>query len=229
MHVPLCMDIVTVECASGTKLTFSLHRTCPDGDERLRISETSHFNFIHVLLYCLYFFFFSPHLVVPSMSSYLPCLLFYFVFISLEKSAFLVPCGQILVFLTQIGNIPRMDPSSAPFHFHYWACFVCYIIGNETVIKKKFPYCTCEYLWVKDVKKQRALYQHQRHRTHNLLAVGVQQNINHLPFIPLLMILFHHFIIEIWPFCPFQHKQPSSTSANLMIYRTKVEILPFYY
>lgn len=123
--------------------------------------------------YCIVCIFFFPHLVVPSMSSYLPRLLFYFVFISLEKSAFLVPCGQVLVFSTQIGNIPLMDPSSAPFHFHYWACFVCYIIGNETVIKKKFPYCTCEYLWVKDVKKQRALYQHQRHRTHNLVAAGV--------------------------------------------------------
>lgn len=88
--------------------------------------------------YCIVCIFFFPHLVVPPMSSYLPRLLFYFVFISLEKSAFLVPCGQFLVFSTQIGNIPLMDPSSAPFHFHYWACFVCYIIGNQTVIKKKF-------------------------------------------------------------------------------------------
>lgn len=66
----------------------------------------------------------SPHLVVPSTLSYLPCLLFFFLsFISL--GAFLLLCGQVLVFSTQIGNIPCMDPSSAPFHLHYWACFVC--------------------------------------------------------------------------------------------------------
>lgn len=51
MHVLLCTDIVTVECVDASwKLTFSLHRTCPDGDERLRISDASHFNFIYMLL-----------------------------------------------------------------------------------------------------------------------------------------------------------------------------------
>lgn len=90
MHVLLCTDIVTVECPRWNVLTcperwlsLSLHRTCPHGDERLRISEMLHFNFIHLLSYCLNFH--PPHLVVASTSSYFPRLLLLFVFISLGK------------------------------------------------------------------------------------------------------------------------------------------------
>lgn len=103
------------------KLSFSLHRSCPDGDERLRISKTSHFDFIHMLLNCLYF---SP-LILWSHPRHPICHVSccFLSFISL--CAFSVLCGQVLVFSTKIGNIPSMDPSSVPFHFHYWACFVC--------------------------------------------------------------------------------------------------------
>lgn len=106
-------------------LTFPPHRTRPDGDEWLRISEASQFNFISTLMYCLYFSssYSFIHVFLPPTSAV--AFFFSFVFISLEKRAFLGFVRSILISLTQT-NIPRAYPSSTPFHFNYWVCFVCY-------------------------------------------------------------------------------------------------------
>lgn len=151
------------------KLSFSLHRSCPDGDERLRISKTSHFDFIHVLLNCLYFF--PPsccgliHVILFATSLVAFCLLFYFVpfwSCAVKSSSSQLKLETFLVWILHLfHSIFTTEP------------VLCVnIIGNETVIKKKLPYCTPECLSVKDVKNQEPSTARDIEPTASLLLVS---------------------------------------------------------
>lgn len=183
-------------------LTFPPHRTRPDGDEWLRISEASQLNFISTLMYCLYFSSScgSIHVFLPPISAVFFLLSLFHLknvpFFGLVRSI-LISSTQTETFLMCILHPLHSILTTEP-------VLSVNIIGN--VNKHKFPYCTCECPWVKDVELEVS------QPITSLLLVSNRIQTSQL--IPLLTILFvhQHFATEIWLFFffffPFQHKQP---------------------
>lgn len=108
--------------------------------------------------YCSVCIFFPPpHLVVPSMSSYLLCPVIAFsLYFTWKKVPFcLVWSSPHLLDSNQSHSLYRSCIWFIPFSLLSLFC-VLTLLEMRKVNKKKFQCCTCEDFWVKNVKKRKS-------------------------------------------------------------------------